>query len=150
MFHPEPPRKDVVPPHNPEIADDRGETKYFHGREKEVGGFLRKLSESKNRQAGALWDTDILQECLGIAMKRLKNLTVGASVRGVGLEVGLGFDENASTPIQILQSKTAPPQKRGGEESTTPKSGKGKPDLDTLESRDTSGKDQGTDIGMEM
>ncbi len=145
MFHPEPPRKDTVPPPDPEIADDRGETKYFHGREKEVGGFLKKLSESKDRQAGtiflvqgppgvgktallaecrkraeqegwstgdirpgALWDTDILRECLGIARKRLKNLTVGASVKGVGLEVGLGFDENASTPIQILQSKKAP------------------------------------------
>ena len=34
----------------------------------------------------------ILRECLGIARKRLKNLTVGASVKGVGLEVGLGFD----------------------------------------------------------
>ncbi len=145
MFHPEPPRKDTVPPPDPEIADDRGETKYFHGREKEVGGFLKKLSESKDRKTGtiflvqgppgvgktallgecrkraekegwstadirpgALWNNMILRECLGIARKRLKKLTVGASIEVMGLEVGLDFDSDASTPIQILQGKEAP------------------------------------------
>ena len=145
MLHPEPPRKDTVPPPDPEIADDRGETKYFHGREKEVGCFLRKLSESKDRKIGiiflvqgppgvgktallaecrkraeqegwstadirpgALWDNMILRDCLGIARKRLKNLTVGASVEVMGLEVGLDFDSDASTPIQILRSKKTP------------------------------------------
>ena len=55
MFHPEPPRKDTVLPSDPETADDLGETKYFHGRKKEVGYFLRRLSESKDRKVGTIF-----------------------------------------------------------------------------------------------
>ncbi len=55
MFHPETPGKDTVPPPDPEIADDRGETKYFHGRKKDVEYFLRRLSESKDRKVGTIF-----------------------------------------------------------------------------------------------
>ena len=41
------------------------------------------------------------------------------------------------------------PEKEEGTEPTTPQSGKGNPDQDTPQSRDTSGKEQDTDMGME-
>ncbi len=128
-----------------EVPDDRGETKYFHGREEVLGDFMKILSRSMlqlggtsfliqgppgggkiallgecRKQAekngwstarirpGALWDTMILKECLGIARQRLKNIGIGAKAEPFALEVGLDFDKHASTPLQTLMSRKPP------------------------------------------
>ena len=128
-----------------EIIDDRGETKYFHGRENEkkyilrllfrsspgkkgscflvqgppgVGktAFLaecRKWAEEKGWgtaeiRPGALWDTDILWECLGKAKRRLKRISAEVGIDITSIGVSLDLDRDASTPIKALQGKDAP------------------------------------------
>ena len=184
MFHPKPPRKDTVPPPSTEIADDRGETKYFHGREKEVGGFLKKLSESKDRKTGPIFlvqgppgvgKTALLGEC----RKRAEQEYCRYSARGtLGHRHPAGMPWNCQekaeepygwgkcqrewvwrlgwvlTRMRLLQfrysrARQPLPQKREGGRIHGIQIRERQTDLDTLESRETSSKDQGTDTGME-
>ncbi len=128
-----------------EIIDDRGETKYFHGRENEKKYFLRLLSRSLPRKKGscflvqgppgvgksaflaecrkraeeegwgtakirpgALWNTDILRECLGEAKRRLTGLPAEIGLDVASLGVSFDLDKDISSPIHALRSKDAP------------------------------------------
>ncbi len=57
---------------------------------------------------GALWDTDILWECLGKAKRRLKRISAEVEIDIASLGISLDLDRDASTPIKALQSKDAP------------------------------------------